>query len=589
MGAEKAKRKFSKEDRKHIGRIFGYVWPYRFRFLAGFVLMILGSLTSLSIPYFLKEMLDVNQGNSKYFSSISALVIAFAAVLILQSIFSYSRTILMTYVTEHAIADVRRSLYEKLITSPIQLFDKSRVGELTSRIAADATVLQETIAFTMPQFVRQVLTIIIGISILTVASPKLTVSVLATIPVVVLVGYFFGTFIRKLSRKRQDKLAESNVVVDETFTAFRSVKAFANELFERNRYSSKMTDVIDISMKTARYRGLFFAFITLCMGSAMLFVVWRASQLLSSGDLSVGELVMFIAYTGFIAGSIGGLPNTITSLLKTIGATERIEELMQGDTEFSLTQSNGLPFDFEEEVEFNSVGFAYPSRPDQQVLQEISFKINKGQKVAIVGHSGAGKSTIAQLILRFYNVDTGFISIDGNDIESLDLQQYRNHVGFVPQDVLLFGGTIRENIAYGNLDASENEVLEAATRANALEFIEKFSDGLDTVVGERGIQLSGGQKQRVAIARALLKNPTILILDEATSALDAESEFLVQQALELLMESRTTLIIAHRLSTVRKADHILVLKDGKIVESGSHEDLLNQKGYYENLVGLQLR
>ncbi len=593
MSSKDKKVKFKRSDLKKLFRIFRYVLPYKTQFFISFLLVALGSLTAISFPYLLKGVFEVVKGDPLgigFFkvTNLNQLLLVLAGVMLLQVIFSYFRAVLTAYVTENSIGDIRKELYHKLITSPVTLFDKNRVGELSSRITADTTTLHGAVAFTLPQFLRQLLTIVGSIAILAVASTKLTLAMLATVPIVVLLGYVFGTFIRRLSKKRQEKLAESNVVVDETFQAFRFVKACANEQYESKRYGKSIGELIALSMKRARFQGLFFGFITIFFGAAIIFMVWRAAVMLSNGLISEGDLVMFIMYTIFIAGSIGGLPNTITALLSTIGATDRIEELLVGESEAESVEKGGIPFTFNHSIHFENVSFAYPTRPDEPVLKDISFNIKKGETVALVGPSGSGKSTIAQLLLRFYKANDGHILLDDKDINSFDLHAYRNNIGFVPQEVLLFGGTIKENIVYGKLGASEAEIKQAAKQANAWDFIHSFKEGLNTIVGERGVQLSGGQRQRVAIARALLKNPPVLILDEATSALDAESEHLVQEALEHLMKNRTTLLIAHRLSTVRNADKILVLDRGEIIEQGNHKELLEQKGFYENLIRLQV-
>jgi len=565
------------------------VLPYKGMFFTSFLLLILTSLSSLSLPYFFKEVIAVFGGRARFFDSFESLLITFAIVLVAQSLFSFFRAILTTKVTEYTIGDIRSQVYKNMITAPVGLFDKTRVGELTSRIASDVTTLQQTVGFTLFQFIRQIIVIIGGIVIISIENPKMALSVLVSIPFVVLAGVFFGRFIRKLARKRQDKLAESNVILDETFQAVRSVKAYVNEPHEYGRYTSKIDEVIDISVLDARYRGAFFGFIGFAFSGVMFFLIWRIGLLVQAGEVNTEDIVLFAGYAAFIGGSIAGFANTITNIIKTIGATERIEELLATPTEQDLGEVNGKILEDPRNIRFADVSFAYPSRPDQTVLQNVSFSIEKGQKVALVGPSGAGKSTIAQLMLRFYDPAEGSLLLDELPVTEFDLTSYRKKIGFVPQEILLFGGTIRENIAYGNLEATEEEITAAAKQANAWEFIERFDDGLETMVGERGVQLSGGQKQRVAIARALLKNPPILILDEATSALDAESEHLVQEALEVLMENRTTLIIAHRLSTVRKADKILVIENGAIVEQGNHDQLLKQDGVYGNLVSLQLR
>lgn len=587
--AEKERPKFPKAgDLKKLSSIFRYILPYRWLFILNLALLGVTSLTALAVPYFTGDLIDVAKGVQDQFTSINQVALVMATILFFQSILSFVRIIIQTKFTEQSIVDLRSDLYNKIITLPIQFFNNSRVGDITSRLSNDVTTLNEAFSFTLPQFIRQLLTMIGGIVILTYLNWKLTLIMLGTIPVIVISAMVFGRFIRQLAKDRQDKLAESNTVVEETLQAIQSVKSFANEVYESLRYRQSIDEVYRLALKGSIYRALFIVFVTIGFLGAIVFILWQASTMLQSGTITTGDFVKFIMLTVFIAGSIAGFGESLTALQRTIGATERVEELLNEPSEFTLGQPDGIPFSFDSILRFNNVSFKYPGDRDANVLNGINLEVYKGQKVALVGPSGAGKSTIAQLMLRFYTPNEGEIVIDNQKVSAFDLHDYRRHIGFVPQEVLLFGGTIRENIAYGELDASEEQIIEAAKLANAWEFIEKMPKGLDSIVGERGVQLSGGQKQRVAIARALLKNPPLLILDEATSALDAESEYLVQEALEKLMENRTTIIIAHRLSTVRKADKILVVEGGQIIEQGNHNQLMEVEGVYSNLVNLQL-
>ena len=577
------------QDVKKTIQIFRYVLPYKWLFILNLLLLVTTSLTALAVPYFTGDLIDVAQGIQQNFKTVNQVALIMGGVLFVQAILSFIRIIIQTKFTEQSIVDLRADLYEKIITLPTGYLNQTRVGDLTSRLSNDVTTLNEAFSFTLPQFIRQLFTMIAGITVLAILNLKLTLIMLATIPVIVICAVVFGRFIRKLSKQRQDKLAESNTIVEETLQAIQSVKAFTNEIFETLRYRKSVKEVYHLALKGSYYRAFFIVFVTIGFLGAIVFILWQASMMLNAGSITTGDFVKFIMLTVFIAGSIAGFGESLTAIQKTIGATERIEELLDEESEIELKTKDGLPFEFQHEIEFNNLSFAYPGERDTEVLHGINFTIAKGEKVALVGASGAGKSTIAQLLLRFYKTKENAISIDDTPIQNIDLLDYRKHIGFVPQEVLLFGGTIRENIAYGKDNATEEEIISAAKFANAWEFIQKAKHGLDTIVGERGVQLSGGQKQRVAIARALLKNPPILILDEATSALDAESEHEVQEALENLMENRTTLIIAHRLSTVRNADKIIVLDQGNIVEQGSHLELMETDGAYSNLVQLQLR
>jgi ATP-binding cassette, subfamily B, bacterial len=385
----------------------------------------------------------------------------------------------------------------------------------------------------------------------------------------------------------QDKLAEANVIVEESLQAITVVKAFTNEIFETMRYKKSLGEAVAVALRAARYRGLFISFVIFALFGGIVTVVWYGATLVQSGEITIGELLSFVLYTTFIGGSIAGLGDIYAQVQRSIGASERIVEIIGQKDENS---SNSTPVKLYGEIVFNNVRFAYPTRPEFEVLNNLNFSISAGEKVALVGPSGSGKSTIINLLMRFYPLSNGNISIDGKDSSEYTLSAFRNNIGIVPQEVMLFGGTIRENIAYGNPIALEEEIVEAARKANAFEFIDRFPERFDTLVGERGVKLSGGQRQRIAIARTILKDPAILVLDEATSSLDAENENLVQQALEKLMEGRTTIIIAHRLSTIRKADRIFVIKDGKLAETGSHQELtLQQDGIYSNLLRLQLQ
>ncbi len=411
---------------------------------------------------------------------------------------------------------------------------------------------------------------------------------LLTFPILVVLALVFGKYIRKLSKKTQDQLAQANVVVEESLQSVSVVKAFTNEIFETNRYANILMSVVNVAIRTARFRGLFISFIIFAIFGGIVAVGWYGAFLVQSNEMTVGELFSFVLYTPFIGFSIGGLGDIYSQLQRSIGASERLLEILKEKDE--AEERNFPPVKLQGKIEFDGVSFAYPTRKDFQVLKDLHFQVEPGEKVALVGQSGSGKSTIINLLLRFYAVEDGAIKVDGKSIQEFNLTAYRKNLGIVPQEVILFGGTIRENISYGKPAATFEEIQEAARQANALDFIESFPEGFDTLVGERGVKLSGGQRQRIAIARAILKNPSILILDEATSSLDAQSEVLVQQALEKLMEGRTTIVIAHRLSTIKKVDRIFVIQEGRLAEMGSHLELSAlSNGIYRNLLTLQLQ
>lgn len=585
---EGEKRKLNKEGIQKLWGIFKFVLPYRWTFVFGLVALGLSSGTILSFPYLAGQMLDVAQGKKNFiFSSVTQVGVMLIGVLAVQSIFSFIRVYTFTQVSERSLADLRHAVYAKIIWLPMSFFDSRRVGELTSRLTSDVSTLQDVFTFTLAELLRQFLILGIGIPLIFFLTPKLAVFMLLTFPVLVVAALLFGKFIRKMSKKTQDQLAQSNVIVEETFQSIGVVKAFTNELFEMARYKKSLNDVVTTAIRTAKYRGLFISFTILAFFGGIVAVGWYGAYLLQTDVITVGELFSFIFYTSFIGASIAGLGDIYSQMQRSIGASERILEIL--DT----VDERPLPNEIVKlagHLRFDQVSFEYPSRADFPVLRNVSIDIRPGEKIALVGASGAGKSTITSLIMRLYNVQKGTLYADDKPVDNYNLSAYRNNIGIVPQEVILFGGTILENIAYGKPDATEAEVIEAAKQANAWEFIDSFPEKLKTVVGDRGIKLSGGQRQRVAIARAILKNPSILILDEATSSLDAKSEQLVQQALETLMENRTSIVIAHRLSTIRKVDRILVIKDGEIVESGSHRQLAeNERGIYKNLLELQLQ
>jgi ABC-type multidrug transport system fused ATPase/permease subunit len=506
---------------------------------------------------------------------------------LIQSFFSFTRVYNFSVTSERTLADLRQSIYQKIIWLPLRFFDNRRVGELMSRITSDVGTLQDTFTVTLAELLRQSLTLIIGTVVIFVLAPQLTVFMLLTFPVLVILALVFGKYIRKLSRKTQDKLAEANVIVEESLQSIHVVKAFTNEMFELMRYKKSLGEVVQVAIHAARYRGLFVSFVILALFGGIVAVGWYGAFLVQNNELSVGELFSFIIYTSFIGGSIAGLGDIYTQLQRSIGASERLLEILDQPDESELPTAS--PVRLSGALSFNHVHFSYPSRQDVEVLRDLNFSIRAGEKIALVGQSGSGKSTIINLLQRFYSVEYGSIEADGLNIQSFNLTEYRKNLGIVPQEVILFGGSIRENIAYGKPGASLDEIREAARQANALEFIERFPEKFDTLVGERGVKLSGGQRQRIAIARAILKDPSILILDEATSSLDSQSERLVQDALEKLMEGRTSIIIAHRLSTIKKVDRIFVINQGQLAEMGSHTELTTMKdGIYSNLLKMQL-
>ena len=592
---KRRKEKLDKEDQRRLNKtslrkltgIFRFMLPYKGIFLIGLFALAVSSLILLAFPRLAGELLDVASGKPKYFDSISQVAIALLLILFVQSIFSFVRVYTFSIVSEKGMAAVRESVYRKVVWLPMTFFDSRRVGEVMSRLTSDIGTLQDTFSFVLAELLRQLLTLVFGIGIIFYLAPTLTAFMLVTIPLLVVSALIFGKFIRQLSKKTQDKLAAANVVVEESLHSINIVKAFTNENFELNRYTRAIGEVVQVAIQSSRYRGLFISFVIFALFGGIVAVGWFGASLVQSGELTVGELFSFIFYTSFIGFSIAGLGDIYTQLQRSVGASERILEILDLPDEASLPAD---PINLRGEIAFTGVTFSYPSRKDYTVLQNLNFCIRPGEKVALVGKSGSGKSTIINLLLRFYPLDQGAITVDSYPIEDLNLTAFRKNLGVVPQEVILFGGTIAENIAYGKPDARPDEIREAARKANALEFIERFPEAFETVVGDRGIKLSGGQRQRIAIARAILKDPAILILDEATSSLDAHSEILVKEALEKLMEGRTSIIIAHRLSTIKKVDRIFVIHEGALAEVGSHEELSAlDHGIYNNLLQLQLQ
>lgn len=583
------KKRIKLSDLKTSAEILKFVSPYKWVYLLGLTFLLVSTLSSMLIPFLLSQLIDVIGGESQYFQDLDILMFSLLGLVVFQSLFSFGRVYTFNYVTVHTIADLRRKIYDKVLSLPLPFFEERRVGELISRITSDVSKLEETLSLSLAEFLRQVVTLTIGPAFLFFFSVKLTLLMLAIVPLMVVLLVIFGRFIRNISKEAQDKLANTNIVVDETFHAIQVVKAYTNELFEIGRYSKSIKDVIGVSMRLAVFRGLFISSIIIGLFGSIILILWYGATLKMDGVLTTGELTGFVFYTIFIGGALAGMGDLYAKIQSTLGGTERLLDIIHEDSELTIRPLPNSFKKFEQgKITFNRVSFEYPTRPDVRVLKDIDFTINNGEKVALVGPSGAGKSTITQLMLGFYQASEGVIEINNRPAGEYNLQELRYNMGIVPQDVTLFGGTIGENISYGKPGAAEADIIEAAKKANAWDFISSFPDGLNTIVGERGVKLSGGQKQRVAIARAILKDPTILILDEATSSLDAESEVLVQEALEELMKNRTTIIIAHRLSTIRKADRILVLNDGRIEETGDHDTLAaNPDGLYFHLLKLQ--
>jgi len=596
---KKQKIKLTKEGIQKAKGIFKYLKPYRVSFSIGWIFLVLSTSAGLLFPLLLGQLLgSAGQpasteeavgmiGLNNINRIAAALFILFGA----QALFSYFRVVIFTNVTENTLRDVRYDAFSRLIYMPMDFFNKNKVGELSSRISSDIVQLQEALRTTIAEFFRQVVIIVGGIIFLGLLSMKLALIMLATVPAMAIVAVFFGRFIKRLSVKAQDETAASNVIIEESLTGISNVKSFTNEAFAILRYKNTIEEIRRLNIKSGLWRGLFVSFIVFCLFGAIVFIIWQG-LLMTQGPnpaMSNKDFYSFIMLTVMMGASIGSLPELYASIQKAIGSTENLMTIIQTPGERETLTGTEKPV-LTGKVTFKDIRFHYPQRPDVEVLKSISLSAEPNETIALVGSSGAGKSTIASLLLRFFDTSSGELSFDGIDSKDIDIEHLRSHMALVPQEVILFGGTIRDNIAYGKPGASEEEIQAAARQANALEFINSFPEKFDTQVGDRGIQLSGGQKQRIAIARALLKNPTILILDEATSALDSESEKLVQEALDRLMQGRTSFVIAHRLSTIRNADKIYVIEHGRVAEEGKHEQLVSiTDGIYANLVELQMQ
>ncbi|MFK8058129.1 MAG: ABC transporter ATP-binding protein [Saprospiraceae bacterium] len=592
--AKDQKPKVSREQLRDALGIFKYINPYKWSLIIGLLLLSVSSLVFMAFPYLIGEMVDTASGDGELGLTIQQLGLLLLVVLISQSVVSYFRVLLFAQVSERGIADVRKAVFARLLALPITFFEKNRSGELISRITADVEKLYSAFSITIAEFLRQVLILLFGITFIMIRVPKLSLIMLLTFPIVVVGAIFFGRYVRKLSKKRQEELAETNNVLSESIQSIQSVKAYVNEWLERKRYGKAQDRTVAVSLGYARARAAFSVFIITFLFGALFFVIYQAALMVQAKTLDAGDLLEFALYTAILGGAIAGLGNFYTELVGAIGATERIRDILREPTEpidiasLEEGQRQVKAMSMEGNVSFQNINFSYPTRPDMQVMKGLSLDIKAGERVALVGPSGAGKSTIIQMLLRFYENYEGSILVDGKEIRSLDLAGYRSNLGIVPQEVLLFAGTIAENISYGKPDATRAEIEKAADEANALEFITRFPEGLETMVGERGVKLSGGQRQRIAIARALLKDPTILLLDEATSSLDAESERVVQEALDRLMEGRTSIVIAHRLATIRDVDRIFVIEDGQVAEAGTHDELSSlPDGLYNSLAKLQ--
>ncbi len=591
---ELPKAKLSAANLKKSLRLFTYLKKEKWKFAMGMIFLIGSASIGLIFPLksgSLFGFFGSNEGSIEaQKENLYQVGYILLIILLIQGVFSFGRVYFFTQVTESILKGVRSDTFSRLIQMPMQFFSKNQVAELSSRMATDINVISEAFTINIAELIRQSIVGIGGLVLMIIYTKwEIAQWFLLIIPPLTFVAIVFAKKIRSYSKTFQDKIAEANVIVGESLTGITNVKTFTNEAYEINRYVSKATEIKNFGIKYGIFRGSFFAFVITGVFGAVFFILFLMVNLKIEGKISAEEFGRFMMLALFVAGSLGGLPEQIASIQRALGATDRVFELIDGNIEHIDLQTNPTS-DKEKsgEIEFKNVSFNYPTRPDFTVLKNISFKANIGETVALVGSSGSGKSTIASLISRFYDPINGEIIIDGKNSKDYSLTDLRKKIALVPQDVILFAGSIKDNIAYGKPNATMQEIEEAAKKANAFDFINSFPEKFDTLVGERGIQLSGGQRQRIAIARAVLKNPSILILDEATSSLDSESEHLVQEALEKLMVGRTSIVIAHRLATIRNADKIVVLQKGEVLETGDHATLIkNEEGLYYKLSKMQ--
>ncbi|MDB2673481.1 ABC transporter transmembrane domain-containing protein [Akkermansiaceae bacterium] len=588
----KTEKKSRRIDWKKTFGLYSYLGKYRKIFIPSVIALFLTGALSLAFPYYLGSLIGspqtAMQGGadlSEVSEKINSVVITLLIILSIQAFVAYWRVRGFIKAGESALCDLRQDVFARLVRLPMPWFMERRTGEVGSRFSADLAILQETLITTVPQMVRQSVIFVGGLIFIFITSVKLSLFMLTMIPIVVLVVAIVGRKIRKWSRDAQDQLAQSNIVAEEAVQGIADVKAYSNEGFEEDRYRSALDRYLGTVIEGSKARAMFVSFIIFILFGTISVVVWFGAGMMAKGQIDSVDFTHFILFSIFVGASLGSIPDIMSQLQKTQGATERIREILNHEIEDHREEGADT---LTGAIAAKDLVFAYPSRKETQVLNGVNFEVNAGERVAIVGPSGAGKSTIFSLLLGFYDGDEGGIAFDGKGAGEIPVSTRRAAMAVVPQEVLLFGGTIRENIEYGRPGASEEEIIEAARKANAHAFIDEFPEGYDAIVGPRGVKLSGGQRQRIAIARAVLADPKILLLDEATSALDSESERLVQEALDELMKGRTSLIIAHRLGTVKSADKILVLKDGKVVEDGSHSELMAKDGTYRLLAETQL-
>ncbi|MEO6148469.1 MAG: ABC transporter transmembrane domain-containing protein [Sulfuriferula sp.] len=582
----------SKSSLSTLKGLLPFLAPYKKEFLLAGIALLIAAGATLAIPYAFRQMIDLGFGaaGSKSIQHVNAYFLALFGVACILAIATAARFYMVSWLGERVTADIRSAVYGHVVRQSPQFFETTQSGEVLSRLTTDTTLIQAVVGTSISMALRNSLLFMGGLLMLFVTSIKLSSIIIVLLAAVVLPIVFFGRRVRKLSRDSQDRIADASAMAGEILNAIPTVQAFTHEGIESGRFTSSVESAFDTAMARIRARSMLTLVAILLVFGAIVFVLWLGAQAVMGGRMTGGELAQFILYAVIVAGSIGALSEVLGEAQRAAGATERLLELMAVRSPIqspALAQvlpprsRNGAA------LVLWDITFHYPSRPLLASVSRLSLAIQPGETVAVVGPSGAGKTTLFQLLLRFYDPQHGSITLDGIDIRQLDLHDLRAAIGIVPQDTVIFSANALENIRYGRIDATDAEVIAAAKMAAAHEFIESLPQAYQSFLGERGVRLSGGQRQRIAIARALLKNPPLLLLDEATSALDAESERLVQSALQAAMVGRTTLVIAHRLATVQRADRIVVMENGQIVEVGTHASLIALGGIYANLAALQ--
>nr|WP_315467837.1 ABC transporter transmembrane domain-containing protein [uncultured Undibacterium sp.] len=590
------------KNRSSIATLSGllpFLRPYRRQFILAAIALVIAAGATLTIPYAFRQMIDmgfskIGEGGTQGIDHVNLTFLALFGVAVILGIATAARFYMVSWIGERVTADIRNAVYAHVVTQSPEFFETTQTGEVLSRLTTDTTLIQAVVGTSISLALRNLLLFTGGLVMLFITSPMLSSIIIVMLVLVILPIIMFGRRVRRLSRDSQDRIADASAVAGEILNAMSTVQAYTHEHIEAKRFSASVEHAFSTAMRRIRARSLLTMIAILLIFGAIVFVLWLGAHSVMQGEMSGGKLGQFILYASIVAGAIGALSEVMGEAQRAAGATERLLELMSVQspiTNPTLPLAMPTPLQGQDThgatVDFNQVVFHYPSRPDVAALSNIELSIKAGETIALVGASGAGKTTLFQLLLRFYDPQQGHVCIDGVNIKDLDLHTLRDTIGIVPQDTVIFSANALENIRYGRVDASDEEVIQAAKLAAAHEFIERLPEGYQAFLGERGVRLSGGQKQRIAIARAILKNPRLMLLDEATSALDAESERLVQQAIETAMQGRTTLIIAHRLATVKRADKIIVLEHGRIVETGNHAELIAHGGVYAHLASLQ--